>query len=100
MVICQSKVHHLRSLCQHSAFRFWAERSVSYRSNLDFAINGHRTLLDGMEAKHCSLRQIDDGSSHHAAEDTTVADSVGAACHVLNCELAVTCLRLSVYQTY
>jgi hypothetical protein len=87
-----------KNLCQQTVFGYGPRGGVSYRSNLDFAVDGHRSFFDGMETEHCGLRQIDDGRAHHAAEDTAVTDSVGAACHVLNRELAIACLKLLVCQ--
>lgn len=62
---------------------------VHHGSNLDLAVDGNRTFLDGMEAKNSRLRQVDDGSAHERAEDTAVADGERTASHVFNRKLAI-----------
>ena len=67
--------------------------SATYRSDFNFAVQRDSTIFDGMQAKHSSLRQVDDGSAKHRAKDTTITDGEGAAGHVFDGELIVACLR-------
>lgn len=67
-------------------------RIGTYRSDLDLPSDSHWSLLDCMQPKYRSLRQVDDWRSHHRSKDTTIADSKSAASHIFEGELVVTCL--------
>lgn len=72
------------------------EGEVHHRPDLDLAVDGDRLLLDGVQAEHGGLREVDDGRAHERAEDAAVADGEGAAGHVLDGELVVARLEESV----
>ena len=70
VVVCKGQVHH------------WAD--------LNLAIDGNRSLLDGVEAKHGALGEVDNGGAHERAKDTTVADGESTTGHILDRELVIT----------
>lgn len=63
--------------------------STTYRSDLHFAIDCHRSLLGGVHSKDCGLGKVDDRSAHHRAKNSVVVDSEGAAGHVLDGKLII-----------
>lgn len=63
---------------------------VHHRADLDLAVDSDRALLDGMQAEHSTLGQVDDRSTHEGAKDTAVADGEGTTSHVFDGELAIT----------
>jgi hypothetical protein len=65
---------------------------VTYRSNLNLAIDNYGAILDGVQSEHSSLREIDDRGSHHGAKDTAIADCVCSASHVFYGQLTITSL--------
>ena len=65
------------------------EREEHHGPDFDFAVDSDGLVLDGVEAEHGGLREIDDRGAHQRAEDAAVADGEGAAGHVLDRELAV-----------
>jgi hypothetical protein len=69
---------------------------VHHGTNLHLAVDGNGAFLDGVEAEHGGLRQVDDGSAHQGTKDAAVADGEGTTGHVLDRELAVTGLGLFV----
>ena len=69
MIICKGEEHH--------------------RSDLDFAVDGYRLVLDGVQAEDGGLWEVDDWSTHERAEDAAIADCERAAGHIFDCELVV-----------
>src|SRR5688572_17294195 len=65
------------------------ECNIHHGADLDLAVNSHGTLLDGVQAEDCTLREVDDGGAHHGSKDSTVADREGTARHVLDGKLVV-----------
>lgn len=63
VIVGECEIHHL----ELGQFHFDVERMVRrvYRSDFDLAIDDHRPVLDGVQAKHSSLRQVDDRGAHH-----------------------------------
>ena len=68
------------------------EGEVHHGADLDLAVDGDGTLLDGVKTQDGGLGQVDDGGTVERTEDTTVGDGEGTASHVLNGELVVTSL--------
>lgn len=69
------------------------ESQVHHRPDLNLAVDGNGSLLDGMETKNGTLGEVDDGSTHERAENTTVADCEGTASHVLDGQFVITSLE-------
>ena len=65
------------------------EREVHHRADHDLAVEGHRALLDLVEAEDARLRRVEDGRGDERAEDAAVGDREGAAGEVIDRELAV-----------
>lgn len=80
MVVCESEVHH--------------------GADFDFSVDSDRLVLDGVETEDSSLWEVDDGSSEHGAEDTTVGDGESAASHVFDGKLVVASLSKSAYVSF
>lgn len=80
------KRHRLPAIQQTVIVR---QRQVHHRPDLDFAVDGHGLLFDGVQAQHGGLREVDDGRAHERAEDAAVADGVCAAGHVFDGEFVV-----------
>lgn len=72
------------------------ESQVHHRANLDLSVDSDGALLDSMETQNCALGKVDDRSTHQGAEDAAVADGESAASHVLNGELTIASLQVTV----
>src|ERR1700730_5147676 len=66
-----------------------AEREVHHRTNLDFAGDRHRSLLNLVHAKDAGLRRIENRRRPERALYAAVRDGKGAALHFLDLERAV-----------
>jgi hypothetical protein len=66
--------------------------SITYRSDLHFAIDCHRSLLGGVHSKDCGLGKVNDRSAHHRAKNSAAVDGEGTAGHVLDGKLIVASL--------
>ena len=62
----------------------------TYRSYLDLSVDSNRSVLGRMQTEHSCLRQVDDWSTHHGAENATIADGEGASSHIFNREFPIT----------
>ena len=64
VVVCKGKIHHLHH-CQRVEKIDISTLCITYRSDLNFAINCHGSFLCGMHSEDCGLRKINDGGAHH-----------------------------------
>jgi hypothetical protein len=64
--------------------------NIHYRASLDLVSNADWAVLNGMHTENGALRRVDDGSSHHRAEDSTIGNSKGATSHIFKTNLAIT----------
>jgi hypothetical protein len=66
--------------------------SITYRSDLHFAIESHRSLLGGVHSKDCGLGKVDDREYPSLSQNSAVVDGEGTAGHVLDGKLIVASL--------
>jgi len=67
-----------------------SEGNVHDRSGQDLAAYDGRAELGCVHAEDSTLRHVDDRSTHHRSEDSSVGDGEGASSHVLESDLVVT----------
>lgn len=77
-----------------------SEREEHHRPDFDFAVDGDRLIFDSVQAENSGLWKIDNRGTHERTEDTAVTDREGAAGHVLDCELVVASLNVSLLVLY
>ena len=58
-------------------------------SRLDLISDDDSSIFGGVHSEDGALRWVDDWSSHHGAEDTSVGDGETSACHILKGDLAL-----------
>lgn len=68
------------------------ESQVHHRADLNLAVDGNGSLLDGMETKNGTLGEVDDRGTHERAKNATVADGESTTGHILDGQLVVTSL--------
>src|SRR5437899_2368324 len=66
-----------------------AEREIHHRTNIDFAGDRYRSLLNLVHAEDAGLRRIENRRRHQRAVDAAVRDGKGAALHLFDLERAV-----------
>ena len=66
-----------------------SERDIHNWPGQDLTAYDYGSYLGSMHAKNSTLGHVDDWSTHHAAEDTTVCDGESAASHIFKGYLAI-----------
>ena len=69
-----------------------AEGHVHDGADDHLTVHGHGALHDVVHAQDGALRRIDDRRAEHAAEHTAIGNGEGTAGHLVDAQLAITCL--------